>query len=62
MSVCFVLTELMCNMGYARKDIEESLKIQKYDDIHATYLLLGRRTTDVSVMSINLLLCCYLAK
>jgi len=39
--------ELMCNMGYARKDIEESLRIQKYDDIHATYLLLGRRTTDL---------------
>ncbi|XP_059163745.1 MAP/microtubule affinity-regulating kinase 3-like isoform X17 [Physella acuta] len=40
--------ELMINMGYNRKDIEESLKMQKYDDIHATYLLLGRRTTDVS--------------
>ncbi|XP_012943414.1 MAP/microtubule affinity-regulating kinase 3 isoform X4 [Aplysia californica] len=43
-----VRIELMTNMGYARKDIEDSLKIQKYDDIHATYLLLGRRTTDVS--------------
>ncbi|CAL1536917.1 unnamed protein product [Lymnaea stagnalis] len=39
--------DLMCNMGYGRKDIEESLKMQKYDDIHATYLLLGRRTTDL---------------
>ncbi|XP_055880742.1 MAP/microtubule affinity-regulating kinase 3-like isoform X14 [Biomphalaria glabrata] len=39
--------EVMINMGYARKDIEESLKMQKYDDIHATYLLLGRRTTDL---------------
>ncbi|KAK0056909.1 MAP/microtubule affinity-regulating kinase 3 [Biomphalaria pfeifferi] len=39
--------EIMINMGYARKDIEESLKMQKYDDIHATYLLLGRRTTDL---------------
>ncbi|CAG5127790.1 unnamed protein product, partial [Candidula unifasciata] len=38
--------ELMTNMGYNRKDIEESLKLQKYDDIHACYLLLGRRTTD----------------
>jgi len=39
--------DLMTNMGYARKDIEESLKIQKYDDIHATYLLLGRRQHDL---------------
>lgn len=46
----------MINMGYNRKDIEESLKMQKYDDIHATYLLLGRRTTDVSsLVSVNLL-------
>ncbi|BFZ07602.1 hypothetical protein BsWGS_10646 [Bradybaena similaris] len=42
-----VRIELMTNMGYNRKDIEESLKLQKYDDIHACYLLLGRRTTDL---------------
>ncbi|RUS70223.1 hypothetical protein EGW08_022016 [Elysia chlorotica] len=40
--------ERMITMGYNRKEIEESLKLQKYDDIHATYLLLGRHTTDVS--------------
>lgn len=40
---------MMINMGYSRKEIEESLRLQKYDDIHATYLLLGRRTSDVSV-------------
>ena len=44
----------MTNMGYARKDIEESLKIQKYDDIHATYLLLGRRQHDVSHQILNI--------
>jgi hypothetical protein len=39
-------------MHYNRKDIEESLRLQKYDDIHATYLLLGRRSADVSVSMI----------
>ncbi|KAL3873884.1 hypothetical protein ACJMK2_036964 [Sinanodonta woodiana] len=39
--------EIMVNMGYSRKDIEDSITQQKYDDIHATYLLLGRRTTDL---------------
>ncbi|KAK6181211.1 hypothetical protein SNE40_009117 [Patella caerulea] len=42
-----VRIEIMVNMGYNRRDIEESLKLQKYDDIQATYLLLGRRTTDL---------------
>ena len=41
-------TDIMVNMGYARKEIEESLGQNKYDDITATYLLLGRRTTEVS--------------
>ncbi|XP_067682250.1 serine/threonine-protein kinase MARK2-like isoform X38 [Haliotis asinina] len=39
--------EIMVNMGYNRKDIEESLRLQKYDDIQASYLLLGRRTSDL---------------
>ncbi|XP_025105299.1 MAP/microtubule affinity-regulating kinase 3-like isoform X14 [Pomacea canaliculata] len=39
--------DMMINMGYSRKEIEESLRLQKYDDIHATYLLLGRRTSDL---------------
>ena len=39
----------MVSMGYNRKDIKESLRLQKYDDIHAMYLLHGRRTADVSV-------------
>ncbi|KAL3873881.1 hypothetical protein ACJMK2_036964 [Sinanodonta woodiana] len=42
-----VRIEIMVNMGYSRKDIEDSITQQKYDDIHATYLLLGRRTTDL---------------
>ncbi|XP_025105298.1 MAP/microtubule affinity-regulating kinase 3-like isoform X13 [Pomacea canaliculata] len=44
-----VRIDMMINMGYSRKEIEESLRLQKYDDIHATYLLLGRRTSDVSL-------------
>ncbi|KAK7103412.1 hypothetical protein V1264_018313 [Littorina saxatilis] len=42
-----VRIDMMTNMGYNRKDIEDSLRLQKYDDIHATYLLLGRRTVEL---------------
>ena len=40
--------EILVGMGYNRTEIEDSLKTQKYDDVFATYLLLGRRSTDVS--------------
>ena len=36
-------------MGYANSVVEESLKQQKFDDCYASYLLLGKRNTDVSV-------------
>ena len=39
--------EILVGMGYSRTEIEDSLKTQKYDDVFATYLLLGRRSTDV---------------
>ncbi|XP_065563714.1 MAP/microtubule affinity-regulating kinase 3-like isoform X7 [Artemia franciscana] len=39
--------EILLGMGYPRSDIEDSLKSQKYDDVFATYLLLGRRTSDL---------------
>lgn len=35
-------------MGYNRSEIEESLANAKYDDVFATYLLLGRKSSDVS--------------
>lgn len=38
----------MVSMGYSRKDIEDSLAQNKYDNLTATYLLLGWATTDVS--------------
>lgn len=34
-------------MGYSRKDIEDSLAQNKYDNLTATYLLLGHVTNDV---------------
>lgn len=43
----FVL-EALASMGYTRSEIEDSLGHAKYDDVFATYLLLGRKTTDVS--------------
>lgn len=38
---------LVC-LGFNRYDVENSLDSQKYDDAFATYLLLGRKSTDVS--------------
>jgi len=34
-------------MGYNRQEIAESLAQVRYDDVFATYLLLGRKSTDV---------------
>lgn len=39
---------LVCLLGYNRADIEQSLQSNRYDDVFATYLLLGRKSTDVS--------------
>lgn len=41
--------EALVAMGYNRQDIEVSLSQVRYDDVFATYLLLGRKSTDVSV-------------
>lgn len=37
---------LQTGMGYSRDTVDEALKQQKFDDCYASYLLLGRRTTD----------------
>ncbi len=41
--------EALVQMGYNRQDIEDSLAQNRYDDVFATYLLLGRKNTDVSI-------------
>ena len=42
--------DILSSMGYGREEIEESLRSRKYDDIMANYLLLGKRTTEVSLI------------
>lgn len=42
------ISEALASLGYTRSEIEDSLGQAKYDDVFATYLLLGRKTTDVS--------------
>lgn len=41
-------SELMVTMGFPKDEITESLQSQKYDDVMATYLLLGRKAPEVS--------------
>ena len=48
-----IVSEKMESMGYSRKDVEEALLENKYNDVMATYLLLGRKVTEVC-------LCCFL--
>uniref|UniRef100_A0A1B6DFJ7 MAP/microtubule affinity-regulating kinase 3 n=1 Tax=Clastoptera arizonana TaxID=38151 RepID=A0A1B6DFJ7_9HEMI len=38
--------DALVGMGYSRTEIEDSLAQAKYDDVFATYLLLGRKSTD----------------
>lgn len=45
--IYLIFTEALAILGYSRSEIEDSLGQAKYDDVFATYLLLGRKTTDV---------------
>ncbi|XP_070508420.1 serine/threonine-protein kinase MARK2-like isoform X9 [Chironomus tepperi] len=38
--------ECLVALGYKREDIEASLSQTRYDDVHATYLLISRKNTD----------------
>lgn len=44
----FYIVEHLVALGYKREDIEASLAQTRYDDVHATYLLISRKNTDVS--------------
>lgn len=48
MCVALVFADIMVGMGYSREEIHESLTRMKYDEITATYLLLGRKPSEVS--------------
>ncbi|KAL0963170.1 hypothetical protein UPYG_G00350650 [Umbra pygmaea] len=39
--------DIMVGMGYGREEVTESLTRMKYDEITATYLLLGRKSTEL---------------
>ncbi|XP_032882979.1 MAP/microtubule affinity-regulating kinase 3 isoform X6 [Amblyraja radiata] len=41
--------EIMVGMGYSHEEIQESLAKMKYDEITATYLLLGRKSNELEV-------------
>lgn len=43
----------MLAMGYIRKEVDDSLKHNKYDDVMATYLLLAKKTSEVSPRDYN---------
>ncbi|TRZ00492.1 hypothetical protein DNTS_004523, partial [Danionella cerebrum] len=45
--------DIMVGMGYSRDEIHESLTRMKYDEITATYLLLGRKSTELEVSDSN---------
>ena len=40
--------DMLVTMGYCRAEVNESLRSHKFDDCYASYLLLGRKSTDVS--------------
>lgn len=45
-----LLLDIMVTMGFSREEIHESLVNQKYDEVMATYLLLGRKPPEVSAV------------
>ncbi|XP_069750318.1 serine/threonine-protein kinase MARK2 isoform X3 [Narcine bancroftii] len=46
-------TDLMVNMGYTREEITDSLVNQKYNEVMATYLLLGWKISELDADSLS---------
>lgn len=50
----FSFPDVMVTMGFARDEINDALINQKYDEVMATYILLGRKPPEVSFSPLSL--------